>query len=179
MMKMSLEKPSAIDVPDIEGRKARNRMSTTASHDILGARAALETFYNAFNTRNLGLMTHIWLNDPLVQLSTPFVGIIHGRDNIAKQYERAFSAPDRMVADKLNFVEYWRENMVVYAGRERAEYSSGDTNFEIESRTTSVVMYSPERKRWRMAYHNVSIDDSELLARYERAIRQPSVIHGT
>ena len=59
-------------------RGEQNMLAATAEPGIAGARAALETFYYAFNTRSLDLYQRIWADDPLVQLYSPVAGMIRG-----------------------------------------------------------------------------------------------------
>ena len=52
-------------------RGERDRLAETAAPGLAGARAALETFYHAFNTRSVDLAQRIRADDPLVQLVSP------------------------------------------------------------------------------------------------------------
>src|SRR5262249_42707337 len=87
-----------------------------------GARAALETFYYAFNTRLLGLYQQIWADDPLVQVSTPVVGLVRGSATIAALAARGFSRPARVQTVLQDIVAYATPTMVIFTGRERGAY---------------------------------------------------------
>jgi hypothetical protein len=56
------------------GRSGRNCLAAATEPGPAGARAALETFYHAFNTADLELIRDIWLDDPLAQLNNPLGG---------------------------------------------------------------------------------------------------------
>jgi hypothetical protein len=59
---------------DEYGPQARDRLAEATSPDASGARAALESFYYAFNHRDLGALGRVWLDDPFVQLNNPLRG---------------------------------------------------------------------------------------------------------
>src|SRR5260370_22744869 len=76
-------------------RGERNMLADAAAPGIAGARAALETFYHAFNTRSLDLYQRIWADDPLVQGYSPVGGIVRGSASIAALSERRCSGSVR------------------------------------------------------------------------------------
>src|SRR5215472_9045910 len=92
------------------------------------ARAALETFYHALNTRSLDLVQRIWADDPLVQLGSPIAGVVRGTDSIVALYTRGFSVPARVQTVLEEIVAYAVPELVVFAGRERGSYSTHDTH---------------------------------------------------
>jgi hypothetical protein len=65
------DRPVATALNDVIVRGEQNALADTAAPGIEGARAALETFYHAFNTRSLDHYQRIWADDPLVQLGSP------------------------------------------------------------------------------------------------------------
>jgi hypothetical protein len=158
-------------------RGERNMLADTAAPGIEGARAALETFYHAFNTRSLGLARQIWADDPLVQLDTPVVGIVRGSARIAALYERGFSGPARVQSVFEDIVAYVTPGLVVFAGRERGTYTRDGEHEALselpEIRTTSICVFRfiAEQGGWRQVYHHVSLDDPDQLARFQRAVR--------
>src|SRR5579872_978493 len=76
-------------------RGEQNLLADTTMPGIAGARAALETFYYAFNTRSPNLYRQIWADDPLVQVGSPVGGIVRGSATIAALAERMLSGPVR------------------------------------------------------------------------------------
>src|SRR5690242_5213455 len=77
-------------------RGEQNMLAATAARGIEGARAALETFYYAFNTRSLDLYQRIWADDPRVQLYSPVAGMVRGSASIAALSERMFAGSVRV-----------------------------------------------------------------------------------
>jgi hypothetical protein len=75
------------------GPTARNRLAEAGMPTLDGARAALESFYYAFNHRDPTVLAQVWLADPLVQLNNPLGGILRGSDQIARLYQRIFDSP--------------------------------------------------------------------------------------
>ncbi|NOU24398.1 MAG: SnoaL-like domain-containing protein [Methylotenera sp.] len=75
------------------GRTSTNRIHQTKQYSIDGARALLESFYYAFNHRNMDVFSQIWANDELIQLNNPLGEILRGYEAIAGLYKRIFTGP--------------------------------------------------------------------------------------
>jgi len=60
----------------------------------------------------------------------------------------------------------------VAIGRERGELSRGADRLEVTIRTSRVYRWTDGR--WRQIHHHGSIDDADLLARYQRAVSGPA-----
>ncbi|HEX6544237.1 MAG TPA: nuclear transport factor 2 family protein [Ktedonobacterales bacterium] len=158
-------------------RGEQNMLADTAAPGIEGARAAIETFYYAFNTRSLDLYQRIWADDPLVQVGSPIAGVVRGSAAIRAISERAFSSPGslRVQTALADIVAYVTPEMVVFTGRERGTYTRGgehEAKSELpEIRSICIVRFIAEQGGWRLVYHHVSLDDADQLARYQRAVR--------
>ena len=157
-------------------RGEQNALAETAVPGIAGARAALETFYYAFNTRSLDLVKQIWADDPLVQLDTPVAGIVRGSAGIAALYERGFSGSAlRMQSVFEDIVAYMTPELVVFTGRERGSYTHESEHEAISEpsaiRTTCICVFRfiAAQGGWRQVYHHVSLADPDQLARFQRA----------
>ena len=167
----------AVDLRDVEVRGERDRLAEASAPGIEGARAALETFYYAFNTRSLDLVRQVWADDPLVQLDTPVAGIVRGGADIAALYARGFSGPLRIQSALEDIVAYVTPELVVFTGRERGTYTPDGERKPVselpEIRTTCICVFRfvTTQGGWRQVYHHVSIDDADQLARYQRAVR--------
>lgn len=157
-------------------RGERNLMADSAAPGLAGARAALETFYYAFNTRSLDLMKQIWADDPLIQADTPIVSLVRGSATIATLYERGFASPARIQSALEDIVAYVAPELVVFTGREHGSYASGSAQAAPETpevRTTCVCVFRfiPAQGGWRQVYHHVAIGDAEQLAQFQRTVR--------
>jgi hypothetical protein len=58
---------------EVYGRTAKNRLEEARNPKADGARAALESFYFAFNQRSLEVLRQVWADDAFVQLNNPLV----------------------------------------------------------------------------------------------------------
>jgi hypothetical protein len=156
-------------------RGEQNLLAETAAPDTRGARAALETFYYAFNTRSLDLLRRIWADDLLVQAGSPVGGVVRGSAAIAAAYARMFSGPLRVQTALEEIVAYMTPELVVFIGRERGAYtrdSEREAMTELpDIRSICVFRFIAEQGGWRQVYHSVSFDDADQLARYQLAVR--------
>lgn len=155
----------------------RNMLVETAAPGIEGARAALETFYHAFNTRSLTLMRQIWAADPLVQIVSPIVGVVRGGADIAALYERNLSGPAQIQSVLEDIVAYVTPELVVFSGREHGAYTRDRAHEAMsehpEVRTSCICVFRliATQGGWRQVYHHVSLDDPDQLATFQRTIR--------
>ncbi|ADJ44589.1 hypothetical protein AMES_2765 [Amycolatopsis mediterranei S699] len=150
------------------GPGARNRLDEAGNPGREGALAALESFYYAFNQRDLDAFGRVWTSDPLAQLNNPLGGVLRGGEAITELYERVFHGPARVTVTFGDIVEYSGAGHAVFAGRETGEYRVTET-VPLSIRTTRFFAY--EAGRWVQVHHHGSIDDAGALAAYQRAIR--------
>jgi SnoaL-like domain len=142
-------------------RGERNLLSDTATGNMEGARAALETFYYAFNTRSLDLLRKIWADDPLAQVVTPLVNHVRGIANINAVYDRMKSTPMPMSTVLDDIVMYFTPGLAVFTERERAT-SSNDSHAsaeELSGRSVCIFHFMAKKGGWRLIYHQVSLDN--------------------
>lgn len=158
------------------GPAARNRLVEAARRAGLdGARAALESFYYAFNHRDSTVLAQVWLADPLVQLNNPLGGILRGSDGIARLYQRIFDSPASVRVTFGDIVEFEVAGMVVFAGRETGQFTDpAGRTIPLHIRTTRVFAYDRTAQRWGQVHHHGSIDDPGALRDYQEAIAAAS-----
>ena|SRR5437879_5604589 len=147
------------------GPDARSRVEEARAPGRIGALAALETFYYALNSKDLETLAAGWADDPLVQLNNPVGGMLRGRDAVRELYERVFAGSLDVQVTFGDAATYWLGDAVVFAGRETGTYL-GDRPLRI--RTTRIFAYDGV---WRQVHHHGSIDDADLLAAYQHAVR--------
>ncbi|GAA1578620.1 MULTISPECIES: YybH family protein [Kribbella] len=147
------------------GPGARSRTDEARTPGRAGALAALETFYYALNSKDLETLAAGWVDDPLVQLNNPVGGILRGRDAVRELYERVFAGVLDVQVTFGDAATYWLGDSVIFAGRETGTYLG---NRPLHIRTTRVFTYDGV---WRQLHHHGSIDDPDLLAAYQRAVR--------
>lgn len=145
-------------------RGERNLLAESAAPSFEGARAALETFFFAFNTRSPELYQQIWADDPLVQLDTPLAGSVRGSEAIASLAARMFAGPLWVQAVLDDIVAYATPELVVFTERERATTThDSDGAHEAtsrvsdvsEGRTLCVFRFIAAQGGWRLVYHRV------------------------
>ncbi len=159
-------------------RGERDRLAETAAPGLAGARAALDTFYHALNTRSLDLLQRTWADDPLIRLDNPLGGIVDGIAGVTALYARIFSGPVRVQVALEDIVAYATPELVVFAGREVGSYEQLGVSEPLAIRTTRIFRFLPAQGGWRQIHHHGSLDDPEQLARYQRAVRGKGVAAG-
>lgn len=153
------------------GINARNLIDLTKEKSLSGALACIETFYYAFNNRDLDVFNEIWLNHDLIQLNNPLGGIIRGIVPISEMYDRIFNGQARVWVELSDIVMYQSDDTVIFAGREIGESSSNDNTIDLQIRTTRIFGFSETDNQWFQIHHHGSIDDAHLLERYQKSVK--------
>ena len=152
------------------GSASRNRLDEASSLGTDGALAALETFYFAFNNRDLDVFAQVWTSDPLAQLNNPLGSILRGGEAITALYDRVFHGSAQVTVTFGDIVEYAGDTHTLFAGRETGEYKDASGRLvPLSIRTTRYFRY--ESGRWAQFHHHGSIDDADALAAYQATIR--------
>lgn len=157
---------------DFVERGERNRLAELDRPGSDGAEAALETLYYALNHRILSLFRQMWVDDPLSQLDNPVGGIARGTDEIAALYARIFNGAVRVKVELWDVVRYATPEIVIFAGRERGTYEIDGHVEPLDIRTTRIFRYV-DGLGWRQMHHHGSIDEADVLARYQAAVFGP------
>jgi SnoaL-like domain len=153
------------------GVDARNRSSEASTPGLEGARAALETFYFAFNHRDAQALALVWSHHTLAQLNNPLGGILRGGDAVAELYGRIFSGPVRVEVEFSDIIEYAGATHVLFAGHESGTYKvPGREATPLLIRTSRHFSYDADDKRWQQLHHHGSIDEPDALRAYQHAI---------
>lgn len=152
------------------GREAKNLIDLARHKNIEGAIACLETFYYAFNHKDLDIFKKVWLNHDLIQLNNPLGGIIRGINQITDLYSRIFNGQADVWVELGDIVYYQSDDMITFAGRETGEFKTGGQKIELQIRTTRFLGYSETEKQWFQIHHHGSIDNVDLLDRYQKAV---------
>jgi hypothetical protein len=153
------------------GRSAQNRIAQATLPGIEGARALVESFYYAFNQRDMEVFAEVWAEHELIQLNNPLGGILRGYVPIAELYRGIFNGSARVWVELHDIVEFQSDTMVVFAGREKGEFAKGDVTIPLTIRTSRIVQWMGSGTGWKQVHHHGSIDDAQLLAQYQSAVR--------
>lgn len=154
------------------GRSARNRFEDTAAQGVDGALAALETFYYAFNRRDLALLGAVWFHHDLTQLDHPLGGLVRSSAAIVDCYRRSFATGMDVQVTLTDTAVYHFGAAVGFAGRERGAYRRNDgRRVPLDVRTSHLFAWDDSRGRWAQLHHHGSIDDPFELADYQASAR--------
>jgi len=129
---------------------------------------ALEEFYGAFNAGDLELMTAHWLTAEAV-MDNPLGGIARGWPAIRAVYERIFRGPARVRVAFHDYTLHEGGALFYAVGRERGTLEREGQRLDLAFRTTRV--FRRVDGVWRQVHHHGSIDDPELLRRYQSLVR--------
>lgn len=130
---------------------------------------ALSEFYDAFNSRDLQKMAKNWAQTDEVVMNNPLGGIKRGWEEIRAVYERIFNGAARVYVEFYDYTIHGGGEIFYAVGRERGEFRIGETTIKLAIRTSRI--YKLMDGRWRQVHHHGSIDDPELLAQYQKAVR--------
>lgn len=130
---------------------------------------ALSEFYRAFNDRDLALMSQNWLSTGEASMDNPLGGIKRGWNEISEVYKRVFSGAATVTVEFFDYTLHETSDAFLAVGRERGTLKSPDTTLELKIRTSR--WFRRVDGRWRQLHHHGSIDDADLLARYQAAVR--------
>ncbi len=153
------------------GLTAQNKINDTKQRSFEGALACLETFYYSFNNKDLETLTKIWYKDNLIQLNNPLGGMVRGINPTTAIYDKIFNGPANVWVEFTNIIYYETASMIVFAGMETGESKTKGTTLQLEIRTTRIFGYSEDDDNWFQLHHHGSIDNAELLDKYQKAIR--------
>ena len=137
--------------------------------DPTSPRGALEEFYRAFNARDLALMELNWLNSAEASMDNPLGGIRRGWEDIATVYRRIFSGSARVEVEFFDYTLHVQGESFLAVGRERGALDANGERLDLRIRTSRWFVHSGGR--WRQLHHHGSIEDADLLAQYQTAVR--------
>jgi ketosteroid isomerase-like protein len=137
--------------------------------DISKPVQALAQFYRAFNGRDLMLMTDNWDHADDVAMDNPLGGIKRGWPEIRSVYERIFQSPARVQVEFHDYTLHVIGEMFYVVGRERGTFETSGVKLALAIRTSRI--FRGDGGRWRQVHHHGSIDDPQLLAAYQKAVR--------
>jgi len=152
------------------GKDSINQIENTNRYNINGALACLETFYYSFNNKDLDVFRKVWYDNDLVQLNNPLGGITRGTKAIADIYYRIFNGQAKVWVKFTDIVYYEVNDMIVFAGTEIGEFSTQEEIIPLQIRTSRIFCFVEEENRWFQIHHHGSIDDPELLRKYQNAV---------
>ena len=128
---------------------------------------ALAEFYKAFNGRDLLLMRQNWDATDEASMDNPLGGIRRGWTEISPTYERLFNGAARVEVEFFDYTIHMLGDGFIAVGRERGSLEAADTRLDLKIRTSRT--FRRDGGRWRQLHHHGSVEDADLLARYQAA----------
>jgi ketosteroid isomerase-like protein len=102
-------------------------------------------------------------------MDNPLGGIKRGWAEIRDVYERLFASSGEYEFEFYDYTLQRYGEVFIAIGRERGQLvSSAGQVLELAIRTTRI--FREVESRWRQVHHHGSIDNSEMLARYQQAV---------
>ena len=130
--------------------------------------AALVEFYRALNGRDLALMQRHWAEGEEIAMDNPLGGIKRGWAEIGAVYQRVFGGPATVTVEFYDYTLHETPEMFYAVGRERGAFEREGTRIELAIRTSRI--FRRVHGAWRQVHHHGSIENPELLARYQTAV---------
>ncbi len=130
---------------------------------------ALSEFYRAFNGRDLALMERNWVTSEEVSMAHPLGGIRRGWPDIREGYEHIFRGAATVQVEFHDYSIHCCGEMFYAVGRERGTLQGDNRSLDLKFRTSRIFRFTSDR--WRQIHHHGSIENPELLLRYQAAIR--------
>ena len=129
---------------------------------------ALIEFYNAFNNGNIEGMANNWVNSPNIAMDNPLGGIMRGWKNIREVYSRLFNSSAKVYVEFYDYTVHEKPSMFYAVGRERGFFELNGNRIDLEIRTSRI--FERIENQWRQVHHHGSIENPELLQKYQSAI---------
>ena len=129
---------------------------------------ALVDFYQAFNARDAEAAAQNWAKKYAIAMSNPIGGIRRNWNSIREAYRKIMQGKARVYVEYHDFKFHQFDDIFYAEGRERGSLAVADNELGIKIRTTRI--YKLFDDQWKQVHHHGSIDNPELLHRYQQAI---------
>lgn len=141
--------------------------------DLAAPLQALAQFYRGFNRRDLDILADNWDRSDAVAMDNPLGGIMRGWEAIRAVYERIVRGPSHVYVEFYDYTIHETPVLFYAVGRERGLLRGPHGELPLAIRTTR--LFTRQGARWKQVHHHGSIDDPELLRRYQDLIRGQSL----
>ena len=130
----------------------------------------LSEFYEALNSKDLEKMEKNRAQTDESVMDNPVGGIKRGWEEIKSAYERIFSTPAQYHFEFYDYSYHEADEISFVVGRERGEFRVGETLLKMAIRTTRIFRMIDGR--WQQVHHHGSIEDPDLLDKYQKAVKE-------
>jgi len=153
--------PMKIEHSPVTGREEKSTLSPPMR--------ALSDFYEALNGRSIEKMAKNWFQTDEAAMDNPLGGIMRGWTEIRTVYERLFNSRSEFSFEFHDYSFHSAGDIFYVVGRERGELRTGSEVFNLAIRTSRIFRLT--NGRWQQVHHHGSIDDPDVLAKYQKAVR--------
>jgi hypothetical protein len=136
--------------------------------DLSSPYQALIQFYCAFNSGNMQMLSKNWMQSDDIAMDNPLGGIKRGWAEIQPVYERIFNGPAEVYVEYYDYTIHETTEMFYAVGRERGYFCLSEEEITLAIRTSRI--FQKIDGHWKQVHHHGSIEDPELLARYQSAV---------
>ncbi|PKO83734.1 MAG: hypothetical protein CVU17_06520 [Betaproteobacteria bacterium HGW-Betaproteobacteria-11] len=136
--------------------------------DLFSPYQALVQFYCAFNSRNMQMMSENWAQSDDIAMDNPLGGIKRGWTEIQPVYERIFNGSAEVYVEYFDYTIHETDGMFYAVGRERGYFRLSGEEITLAIRTSRI--FKRLNGRWKQVHHHGSIEDPQLLAKYQAAV---------
>lgn len=154
------------------GRIEPTQAPVTGQEDLgdLGQpRQVLAQFYRAINNRDLNLMAQNWDQSAEAVMDNPLGGVKRGWPEIRSVYERLFRFRSQYHFEFYDYTLHEAGDLFYVVGRERGWIEVDGARLDLAIRTTRI--FRRVKGRWLQFHHHGSIEDPNMLAAYQNAVR--------
>ena len=137
--------------------------------DLSAPLKALSEFYEALNNRDIEKMARNWAQTDEAAMDNPLGGIKRGWEEIRSVYERIFSTPAQYYFEFYDYSLHEAGKIFYAVGRERGEFRMGKMVLNMAIRTTRIFRMMDGR--WQQVHHHGSIEDPDLLDKYQKVVK--------
>ena len=130
---------------------------------------ALIDFYDAFNNKSFIKMSNNWLQSDEIAMDNPLGGIKRGWNEIKSVYEKIFNSPAKVYVEFYDYTIHQSADFFYAVGRERGKFQLGETSVDLAIRTSRIFRFV--NNGWKQVHHHGSIENPELLDRYQKAVK--------
>ncbi len=102
-------------------------------------------------------------------MDNPLGGIKRGWEEIRTVYEQLFSSQSQFWFEFYDYSLHFAGEIFYAVGRERGELRMGKTVLNMAIRTTRIFRLMDGR--WQQVHHHGSIEDPDLLDKYQKAVK--------
>ena len=130
---------------------------------------ALISFYKAFNARNADETANNWAKKYAIAMSNPIGGVRRNWNAVRDAYGKIMEAEAKVYVEYHDFTFHQFNDVFYVEGRERGSLDTGEVQLGLKIRTSRI--YKLFDDEWKQIHHHGSMDNPELLQRYQSALK--------